>query len=78
MILKNLHLIENKITNFKINKVYAPAWTTDWMSKKTKEKLKNYGISPPSNQVVCPQCNSINTNMISEFVQQLVNLCTNV
>ena len=37
------------------------------MSKKTKEKLKNYGISPPSNQVVCPQCNSINTNMISEF-----------
>ena len=60
-------LIENKITNFKINKVYAPAWTTDWMSKKTKEKLKNYGISPPSNQVVCPQCNSINTNMISEF-----------
>ena len=33
-------LIKNKITNFKINKVYAPAWTTDWMSKETKEKLK--------------------------------------
>ena len=60
-------LIENKITNFKINKVYAPAWTTDWMSEETKEKLKNYGISPPSNQVVCPQCNSKNTNTISDF-----------
>ena len=60
-------LIKNKITNFKIKKVYAPAWTTDWMNKETKEKLKNYGISPPSNIVVCPQCNSKNTNMISEF-----------
>tara|TARA_B100000900_G_scaffold272780_1_gene233014 strand:+ start:434 stop:886 length:453 start_codon:yes stop_codon:yes gene_type:complete len=60
-------LIENKITNFKINTVYAPAWTTDWMSEDTKEKLKNYGISPPSNEVVCPQCNSKNTDIISEF-----------
>jgi ring-1,2-phenylacetyl-CoA epoxidase subunit PaaD len=28
--------------------VLAPAWTTDWMSKAGKAKLKEYGIAPPS------------------------------
>jgi ring-1,2-phenylacetyl-CoA epoxidase subunit PaaD len=60
-------LIENNITNFKIKKVYAPAWTTDWMSQETKEKLNKYGISPPSNNPICPQCNSKNIDLISEF-----------
>lgn len=26
----------------------APAWTTDWMSDAAKEKLRAYGIAPPS------------------------------
>jgi ring-1,2-phenylacetyl-CoA epoxidase subunit PaaD len=25
----------------------SPAWTTDWMSEATKEKLRAYGIAPP-------------------------------
>lgn len=25
----------------------APAWTTDWMSKSTHDKLRAYGIAPP-------------------------------
>lgn len=57
----------NKIFNFDIKIIYAPAWTTDWMSLETKEKLRKYGISPPSNKVVCPQCNSSNTVLVSEF-----------
>mgnify|MGYP001114775564 CR=1 FL=1 len=57
----------NKIFNFDIKIIYAPAWTTDWMSVETKEKLRKYGISPPSNKVVCPQCNSSNTVLVSEF-----------
>ena len=60
-------MLENQITNFKIQKVYAPAWTTDWMNDQTKEKLKKYGISPPSKEAICPQCNSKNTSLISEF-----------
>ena len=28
----------------------APAWTTDWMSDAAKEKLRAYGIAPPSRQ----------------------------
>jgi ring-1,2-phenylacetyl-CoA epoxidase subunit PaaD len=27
---------------------FSPPWTTDWISDKTKEKLREYGIAPPS------------------------------
>ncbi len=30
-----------------VKTVYSPAWTTDWMSEEAKEKLREYGISPP-------------------------------
>ena len=60
-------LKENEIHNFKIKLIYSPAWTTDWMTDKTKEKLKKYGIAPPSETVICPQCNSKNTKLVSEF-----------
>ena len=59
--------IKNGIDNFKIELVYSPAWTTDWMSEKTKEKLQKYGIAPPSKVVACPLCLSENTKLISEF-----------
>ena len=60
-------LMKNNITNFKIRLVYSPSWTTDWMSQTAKEKLLEYGISPPSNLVICPQCKSTSTTMVSEF-----------
>jgi len=64
-----------------IKQVLSPAWTTDWISEKGKDKLKDYGIAPPNakpqfcntgffseNEAVqCPQCNSWNTKRISEF-----------
>ena len=31
----------------RIRTVYAPAWTTDWMSAAAREKLRAYGIAPP-------------------------------
>ena len=60
-------LEENGIENFELKIVYSPAWTTDWMTDKTKEKLKKYGIAPPSDTVICPQCDSKKTELISEF-----------
>lgn len=68
-----LALIENGYTNIKITTTLAPAWTTDWMTETGKQKLKEYGIAPPhrSNQshtdIPCPQCNSTNTKLLSEF-----------
>jgi len=60
-------LKENNIYNFKLIIKYDPPWTTDLMTEETKEKLMNYGISPPSNIVVCPQCKSERSQLISEF-----------
>ena len=31
----------------RIETVYAPAWTTDWLSDEAKRKLEAYGIAPP-------------------------------
>tara|TARA_X000000368_G_C22893948_1_gene650960 strand:+ start:345 stop:797 length:453 start_codon:yes stop_codon:yes gene_type:complete len=60
-------LKENNIYNFKLIIKYDPPWTTDLMTEETKEKLMNYGISPPSNIIVCPQCKSEKSQLISEF-----------
>lgn len=60
-------LVKNGINNFKIELVYSPAWTTDWMSENTKKKLQKFGIAPPSKVVLCPLCSSKNTQLISEF-----------
>lgn len=73
-------LKENGIENVKMNYVFSPAWTTDWLSELAKEKLRNYGISPPEKTssdksvltgiqkiVKCPRCNSENTELVSQF-----------
>jgi ring-1,2-phenylacetyl-CoA epoxidase subunit PaaD len=70
-------LIANGITNFKIEEVLSPAWTTDWMTEAGKQKLISYGIAAPQYStkenpenklaVPCPQCKSMDTKVISEF-----------
>ena len=70
-----LALIENGYQKIKITSVLSPAWTTDWMTEAGKQKLKAYGIAPPTTRsdetldlvVECPQCHSTNTKLISEF-----------
>lgn len=62
-----------------IERVVAPAWTTDWITPEGREKLRAYGIAPPvtgSNSkralfgetiVPCPRCTSSDTEKLSEF-----------
>jgi ring-1,2-phenylacetyl-CoA epoxidase subunit PaaD len=59
-----------------VKMVYTPAWTTDWMSDEAKEKMRRYGIAPPQHScgkdfdeshVICPHCNSENTQVVSRF-----------
>ncbi len=61
------HLETEGITNYQIDTALAPPWTTDWMSDEVKSKLKEAGIAPPSQEVACPQCDSQNIQVISEF-----------
>lgn len=57
----------------------TPAWTTDWMTDSGKDKLRAYGIAPPSGRaavrgpirlqlaVKCPRCGSLDTKEIARF-----------
>ncbi len=75
-----LKLIEKGYRKVSIQQQLSPAWTTDWMSEKGKDKLKAYGIAPPNARqqfckeemfleevVQCPRCHSHHTQLISQF-----------
>ena len=55
------------VINYQIKTSLAPPWTTDWMSEGVKAKLKDAGIAPPSKNVICPQCDSMKVEVISNF-----------
>ncbi len=69
------------VSPVEVKLVHAPAWTTDWMTEETKQKLKEYGIAPPRKvseveqlvsigkpePVPCPFCDSVNTELKSQF-----------
>lgn len=60
--------------------VLSPAWTTDWITERGRQKLEEYGIAAPleeeadklallgeSRLVKCTNCGSTNTRMVSQF-----------
>ena len=60
--------------------VISPAWTTDWITPKGRAALEKYGVAAPleesadkralmgaSNVVKCTNCESQNTQMVSQF-----------
>lgn len=65
-----------------VERVFSPAWSTDWITTEGKRKLKEYGIAPPgpsddspfvllankqTQLIACPFCNSAATEKRSEF-----------
>jgi ring-1,2-phenylacetyl-CoA epoxidase subunit PaaD len=52
-----------------VQTVLSPPWTTDWITAEGAEKLRAYGIAPPSREptATCPQCGSAQTTEISRF-----------
>ena len=74
-------LHEAGIADVRIETVYSPAWTSDWIPAEARAKLKAYGIAPPapaaSTDLVqllraprtpqCPYCDSRDTEVRSEF-----------
>ena len=62
-----------------VRTVLAPAWTTDWMTERGKQALKDFGIAPPTRRtpgngtvllqlsVRCPHCGSARTRETSRF-----------
>ncbi len=73
-------LQEKGFDNVKVTTVLHPAWTTDWITERGRQRLKEYGIAPPVDgsvdknalfqkgpEVECPQCGSTHTEMVSQF-----------
>lgn len=73
-------LTEHGFTNIKVNTVFSPPWTTDWITPDAKKRLNAYGIAPPEHTtedktwltgkekaINCPRCNSTHTKLISQF-----------
>jgi|SRR5579884_868721 len=52
-----------------IERVLFPPWTTDWMTKRGRERLQQYGIAPPTAAAYaeCPMCGSTDTAEVSRF-----------
>jgi ring-1,2-phenylacetyl-CoA epoxidase subunit PaaD len=66
--------------NVDVKLILSPVWTTDMISEDGHRKLKEYGIAPPVEKtsdksylsgeekiVPCPQCESKNTELVSQF-----------
>lgn len=56
----------------------SPAWTTEWITERGRERLRAAGITPPppvgepgvtfvDPPVACPRCSSRHTRLISQF-----------
>ena len=52
-----------------IERQLFPPWTTEWISDRGRQRLKAYGIAPPSEAMpaTCPQCGSVDTEEVSRF-----------
>lgn len=61
-----------------VETVLAPPWTTDWITERGREHLRDYGIAPPPKgsasmtlkagaPVACPRCGSDETREVSRF-----------
>jgi len=69
----------------------SPPWTSDWITDAAREKLKTFGLAPPSRHggdiqvtffepVACPYCDSENTSIKNSFGSTLcraIHYCNN-
>jgi ring-1,2-phenylacetyl-CoA epoxidase subunit PaaD len=62
-------LKDHGVDEIAIRRVLSPPWTTDWISDDGREKLRRYGIAPPTRKadIACPRCSSLKTELVSEF-----------
>ena len=69
-------LTDNGYEHVDVRRVFSPPWTTDWITDEGRAKLLAYGIAPaphsdslrgPRLPVACPQCESTETEKLSEF-----------
>lgn len=66
------------VEKLRINTQLSPPWTTAWITKEARGKLKEYGIAPPDDSascagalktpdIACPRCESKDVECVSQF-----------
>ena len=63
-------LRDRGIRDLVLTEQLSPPWTSDWITPAAREKLRAYGIAPPSATGVpdaCPQCGSTQVTRVSQF-----------
>ncbi len=62
-------LRERGVAEPKLEVQLAPPWSTDWISPAGHEKLRAYGIAPPSapGAIACPRCSAADAQLVSRF-----------
>ena len=71
-------LNRNGIADVSIDVTFRKAWTSDLISEKGKQALKNFGLAPPPSRELftelevlehanCPRCDGTNTEMKNAF-----------
>lgn len=52
-----------------ISTILDPPWSSTWITAEGQEKLRAYGIAPPSQAMapLCPLCGAANTQEVSRF-----------
>lgn len=63
-------LRDRGIEKLRLKTQLSPAWTTDWLTDRGKQRLEDYGIAPPRSAggpQNCPRCKSQDVERISQF-----------
>ena len=63
-------LLSHGVQSFRLETQLSPPWTTNWISDAGKERLRAFGIAPPSARgasISCPRCASTAIEKVSEF-----------
>lgn len=67
------------LDNVAVKITLSPPWTSDWITDEAREKLRQFGLSPPPRHngnliaitsvdvIACPRCNSENTSLKNSF-----------
>jgi ring-1,2-phenylacetyl-CoA epoxidase subunit PaaD len=59
-----------QLAPYRIATVLAPAWTTDWIDTDAREKLRVYGIAPPTGR--CAADDSSNGNPTADVREKVI------
>ncbi len=60
-------LREHGVENARVVVQLAPAWTTEWITQRGRERLRAFGIAPPEEVARCPRCSSASTRELAHF-----------